>query len=402
MHADRDYTNVPLEENPLFLGALWVTQVLGLRVFPGIGWKKHPHITDMIQRATRKEQTITAWWTTWPNANPAIPTGQPIGGDRLVIADIDTPEAMLYVQEQGWPVGMRTTTRRGEHLWYRRRGSELPVTRQGKGRRIPGIDLKGAETYVLGPTSRVRSDYLRLDAVAVYLGRGVCSLHDLPLVPAEIDAAMAPDPKPPPPAPRPVRVRPEKSGQRADWLAEVREGHRSAAIFSILLQAQGLDRAKEEVFAEIETSPVSARLAEEPDTRKFLERQWDRASRKYEASCVTKERGVTQRQEADLKRVEKRWAKAWKAGKLDDTEYDVLNVHLDTARECGVDYYLAVSTVSDIVSLSGKGVHAIEQRLIRKGWLEDLGSPRQSQAHYWAIMDGGSRLNTGKNPMNRG
>jgi hypothetical protein len=394
VHAEKNYTDVPLDENPLYLAAL-ILASLGLRVFPCRPWDKRPQFKGFKQRATRSEAMLTVWWTRFPNANPAFLTGELLDGVRLVIADLDTPEAAQYAEEQGWPASTSTTTRRGRHLWYRWSNPTPPVSRESKGRRISGVDLKGEGPYALGPCSRVRSTS-NPDEVTVYKGRGIRHVAQLLEVPAEIERAMLPDPPRVSPSAAAARPRVERSGKLADWLAEVRVGYRAAAIFSILLQAQGLGRDKAEVFAEIKASPVSVRLAEELDPDGFLERQWSRAEAKYKRPLVTKKRGITTRQEAALRRVERRAQKAWKAGVLSDNEYEVLDAHFDTAREFGVDYYLALTTVAARIDLTEAGIHQIQVRLRKKGWLEDLGSPHQAQAHYWAILDQGTRIITKK------
>src|SRR5271156_1248645 len=50
---------------------------------------KHPRVPNGLKDSTINKQKILSWWTRWPNANIAIPTGAPSG---LVVLDVDRAE----------------------------------------------------------------------------------------------------------------------------------------------------------------------------------------------------------------------------------------------------------------------------------------------------------------------
>src|SRR2546425_11678815 len=45
---------------------------------------KHPHVTDWPGAATTDPETITNWWTNWPDANVGVCTG-----NGLLVVDVD-------------------------------------------------------------------------------------------------------------------------------------------------------------------------------------------------------------------------------------------------------------------------------------------------------------------------
>src|SRR5437588_2026616 len=60
--------------------------VFPVRCNPDPNAKKVPHTSHGMNDATRDESVIRKWWTKWPNAVPAILTGQVSG---IVALDID-------------------------------------------------------------------------------------------------------------------------------------------------------------------------------------------------------------------------------------------------------------------------------------------------------------------------
>ena len=52
---------------------------------------KHPRTLNGVHDATSDEQTVRAWWSTWPDANVAIATGR-----GLLVVDVDDHDRAGY------------------------------------------------------------------------------------------------------------------------------------------------------------------------------------------------------------------------------------------------------------------------------------------------------------------
>ena len=135
--------------------ALWLTQKLGLRVFPLVPGKKIPLIPNWQNEATTDEAKIREWWRKWPNANIGIVTGEYRDGYFYVL-DFDPRNGGDWWDDVGEdvlpPTWVVHTPSGGRHFYYR---SPEPL-RCAKLRH--GVDLKGKGGYVVSPPSVLFDD----------------------------------------------------------------------------------------------------------------------------------------------------------------------------------------------------------------------------------------------------
>ena len=116
---------------------------------------KHPIASlapNGIKNATADERTVRAWWTAWPDANIAAPTGPALG----VVLDVDPRHGgdaslMGLVGAHGpLPPGPHVRTGGGGwHYYFAHPGGTCPIAHGFR----PGLDLQGDGAYVLLPPS---------------------------------------------------------------------------------------------------------------------------------------------------------------------------------------------------------------------------------------------------------
>jgi len=127
--------------------ALWYAAA-GLAVFPCVPGGKTPLTRHGFLDASTDEQQVRRWWTQWPAANVALPTGR-----AFDVFDIDGPAGLLAVGEVadagGFPVILaQVLTPRGRHYY-------VPVSGHGnKAGVLEQVDYRGAGGYVIAPPSR--------------------------------------------------------------------------------------------------------------------------------------------------------------------------------------------------------------------------------------------------------
>ena len=116
---------------------------------------KHPRIRGGFHAATLDPAAIGAWWTKWPQANIAIPTGRVSG---LLVIDIDPRHGgdrsfdRLIAAHGAMPATRAVRTPSGGlHLYYQHPQQLTPNT---AGRLGPGIDTRGDGGYIIAPPSR--------------------------------------------------------------------------------------------------------------------------------------------------------------------------------------------------------------------------------------------------------
>ncbi len=126
---------------------------------------KHPRIEGGHTRATTDKMQIRLWWTKWPDANIAAPTGIRSG---FWILDEDTDkggteslEALLA--EHGRLPRTRTAGTGGGGRHWSFRFNEGTAIRNSAGRIGPGLDVRGEGGYVLLPPSRTAGPYEWID-----------------------------------------------------------------------------------------------------------------------------------------------------------------------------------------------------------------------------------------------
>jgi hypothetical protein len=170
--------------------------------------------------ATTDEATIRAWWTRWPTANLAIPTGA---------ATVDVLDIDVHADGSGFPGFNRlqragligracrivATPSGGLHLYGR--GSTQPSGRLPR----EHIDLKAAGGYILVPPSVVNGRRYEI----VQSRGGVPDPIDWPAIRALLD---------PPPAHRPRRpsdTGPNGIDRLTTWMRDRPEGQRNTGLF---------------------------------------------------------------------------------------------------------------------------------------------------------------------------
>jgi hypothetical protein len=126
---------------PSLLDAALENASCGFRVLPVEPRGKKPMWKGWSAKATTDPGVIRGTWDWQPQANVGIACG---GG--LLVIDLDGPRAGEALSEFGLPQTTEAVTRRGRHLYFR---GDAP-TRLGL---LPGVDVKGAASYVVAPGS---------------------------------------------------------------------------------------------------------------------------------------------------------------------------------------------------------------------------------------------------------
>lgn len=109
---------------------------------PIIDWKTYQN-----QIATNDERT--QWFGGDSRNNIGIVTGKLSG---IVVADLDSPEALRFAEEQGFPATPTVETGKGFHLYFAY-PRDRDVRNFQKRDDLPGIDLRGDGGYVVAPPS---------------------------------------------------------------------------------------------------------------------------------------------------------------------------------------------------------------------------------------------------------
>jgi len=108
---------------------------------------KHPLTGNGFKDATTSEDTIRVWWTRWPTANIGIRTGSVSG---VIVIDVDDRTAMPALAAVGAiPKTLRVRTGKGLHIYF---GAPTQPIRP-RTALIPGIDVRGDDSYVVAPPS---------------------------------------------------------------------------------------------------------------------------------------------------------------------------------------------------------------------------------------------------------
>jgi len=124
--------------------ALQLAEEQGLPGFP-CGSDKQPLTEHGFKEATTNLEQISDWWTRWPAALLAVPTG---AASKLVVVDID-PDGADWYREHANQLGCARVhqTRRGHHLLYRTpAGIEI---RNSASKIADGVDVRGEGGYVI-------------------------------------------------------------------------------------------------------------------------------------------------------------------------------------------------------------------------------------------------------------
>lgn len=133
------------------LGAALAYAAQGLRVFPVNG--KAPLTPHGFKDASSDPETIRGWYSEWPSAGVAIPTGPE---NDLLVLDVDPRHggeeslAELVAKNGPLPEGpVVATGGGGSHRYFRWPGGAVPTVHGFR----PGLDLQAADAYVVAPPS---------------------------------------------------------------------------------------------------------------------------------------------------------------------------------------------------------------------------------------------------------
>lgn len=135
---------------------------LGWPVFPLRPGAKTPLTRHGLHDATTDPARVRAWWSACPTANIGLVTG-----GRFDVLDLDCKPAAgdhPAVDARPWlrrfaaagllagAVGLGRTRNNGLHVWF-------PASGGGNRSTPAGVDFRGIGGYVVGPPSRVPSDF---------------------------------------------------------------------------------------------------------------------------------------------------------------------------------------------------------------------------------------------------
>ena len=113
---------------------------------------KHPRVMQGLKAAAHDPGQVAKWWAQWPEANIGIVCGAVSG---LVALDVDGPEGAetlesLEAELGPLPETIEALTGKGRHLYYKHPGGRV---RPSAGALGPGMDVRGDDSYVVGPGS---------------------------------------------------------------------------------------------------------------------------------------------------------------------------------------------------------------------------------------------------------
>jgi hypothetical protein len=107
----------------------------GVPVFPCEPGAKRPLTRNGYWDATKDPHAIGRWWSRWPSANVAVPTGNKSG---VVVLDVDPnaggSESLGKLEQAGAPVPKTAKARTGGggiHVFFATRGRRISATAQG-------------------------------------------------------------------------------------------------------------------------------------------------------------------------------------------------------------------------------------------------------------------------------
>lgn len=144
------YSANPTEKQaPLMLDEALRYAARGWPIFP-CRPDKRPLTANSFKDASTDAAIIESWWTQWPDALIAAPTGEAIGAWVL---DIDDAAAFhSLANEFAIPATRSSRTGRGMHLYFAWDADE-PVRNRLKCDELPGADIRGEGGYVILPPS---------------------------------------------------------------------------------------------------------------------------------------------------------------------------------------------------------------------------------------------------------
>jgi putative DNA primase/helicase len=119
----------------------------GLKIFPCE--KKMPVINSGFKAATSDEPKIREWWTRWPTAQIALPTGTV---NHLFVIDIDGPDGAAAVAKMNLAETKTVETSPGHfQFWFSQ--PEGVKTKCSASVVAPQFDIRGDGGYIIAPPS---------------------------------------------------------------------------------------------------------------------------------------------------------------------------------------------------------------------------------------------------------
>lgn len=200
----------------------------GVPVFPCVPLEKRPLTEHGFHDASTDPSLVDGWWSRWPEANVAMPTGVPSGVDVVDIdvhasgdgfAALDQARAAGILGTPAWVV---STPSSGLHACFLREGCEQ------RSWQVPSrhIDFRGDGGYVVLPPSTVTQED---GTVRRYSIQSVATRHPDPVDAAELRRFLKPVRPQRPPADLPsIGARPDRL---AAWVSSRTEGGRNHGLF---------------------------------------------------------------------------------------------------------------------------------------------------------------------------
>ena len=109
---------------------------------------KAPLLGKDFQRIRATEEQVRGWWHKWPEAN----LGVLLEPSKLMVVEIDSPEAFKEVQEMGIPKTLTNCSSKGYHYIFER-PDHFPVTRSTQRGKSKAIDLLSSGYANLPPST---------------------------------------------------------------------------------------------------------------------------------------------------------------------------------------------------------------------------------------------------------
>ncbi|MEA3275953.1 MAG: bifunctional DNA primase/polymerase, partial [Pseudomonadota bacterium] len=230
----------------------------GKPVFP-CGQDKKPLTEHGFKDASTDESIVTAWWSHWPDALVAMPTG---AASDTVVLDVDVKnghdgeESLFRLQRQHEQLPDTVevlTPSGGRHLYFEHPGRRIPCS---AGKLGDGLDIRGDGGYIILPPSRIGEHQY------VYEGSNPNSPAPLPGWLLELTAAKA-------------TTTNHSHSPTADAWNGVAEGGRNSELFryACRLRARGLVAGEAETLLQTAATRCSP-PALDAEVSKILRSAW--------------------------------------------------------------------------------------------------------------------------------
>ncbi|GAB3062894.1 MULTISPECIES: bifunctional DNA primase/polymerase [Micrococcales] len=200
----------------------------GVPVFPCVPGEKRPLTEQGFHDATTDLTQIEAWWSRWPEANVALPTG-PVSGVEVVDVDVHDSGSGYSAWErardgglvEGWGALVRTPSG-GLHAYYPAGGREQRSWQAPRAH----VDFRGTGGYVVVPPSRAS---FGMDQVGVYELIATTASAPMPVDAVRLRDFL--DPRPPVASSSVMPVRGVDAGRLSRWVSALSEGERNQGLF---------------------------------------------------------------------------------------------------------------------------------------------------------------------------